>query len=141
MEEIKELETKKNLEYRRDEHRIHLVVYHLIWCPRRRKPVLVGLIGQRCRQLIVTKCNEKDWQILELAIQPDHIHLFVQVWPTDSPAEVIKQCKGVTSFFLRREFPQLLKLPSRWTRSYFVSTAGRVSSETIQKYIAAQKRQ
>jgi putative transposase len=76
--------------------------------------------------------------ILEFAIQPDHIHLVVRVWPSVSAAEVVKECKGRSAYTLRNEFPELRKLPSLWTRSYFASTAGNVSSETIQRYIAAQ---
>jgi len=127
-------------QYRRDEHRVHLIIYHLIWCPRRRKPVLVGPVEARCRELIEGKCAEHGWEILALAIQPDYIHLFVRVWPSDSAVEVVKECKGVTSFHVRKEFPDLLKLPSTWTLSYFASTAGNVSQETIQRYIAAQAR-
>ena len=71
---------------------------------------------------------------------PDHIHLFVRVWPSDSAADVVKEIKRVTSSFLRKEFGEVTsKLPSLWTRSYFVSTAGEVSQETIQRYIDAQK--
>jgi len=127
------------MEYLRDEHRVHLVVYHLVWTPKRRKPVLVGNVAQRCREIIEQKCEEKGWRILELAVQPDHVHLFVRVWPSDSAADVIKEIKGITAHHLRREFPQLLKLPSLWTRSYFAATAGNVSKEIIQKYIEAQK--
>lgn len=127
------------MEYLRDEHRVHLVVYHLVWTPKRRKPVLVGNVAQRCREIIEQKCEEKGWQILELAVQPDHVHLFVRVWPSDSAADVIKEIKGITAHHLRKEFPQLLKLPSLWTRSYFAATAGNVSKEIIQKYIEAQK--
>jgi REP-associated tyrosine transposase len=129
---------KQAHEYRRDEQRVHLITYHLIWCPRRRKPVLSGAVATRCRELIEGTCAEKGWDVLALAIQPDHIHLFVRVWPSDSAAEVVKVCKGITSFHLRQEFPHLLKLPSTWTRSYFASTAGTVSQETIQHYITAQ---
>jgi len=129
------------VEYQRDEHRVHLIVYHLIWCPRRRRPVLVGKIAQDCERIIREKCNEHGWNILELAIQPDHIHLFVRVWPTDSAANVVKECKGVTARYLRKQYPDpLMKLPSLWTRSYFASTAGNVSSETIKRYIAQQGR-
>src|SRR3989442_11153983 len=95
------------LEYQRDEHRVHLIVYHLIWCPRRRKAVLTGAIADRCRALIEQKCQEKGWTILTLAIQPDHLHLFVRVWPVDSVASVVKECKGLTAYHLRREFPAL----------------------------------
>ncbi len=127
------------MEYQRDEHRVHLIVYHLIWTPKRRKAVLVGAVASECEKLIREKCEEQGWKVLELAIQPDHIHLFVQVFPTVAASEVVKQCKGVTSRVLRKKYPQLLKLPSLWTRSYFASTAGNVSKDTIQKYIAAQK--
>jgi putative transposase len=127
------------MEYQRDEHRIHLIVFHLIWCPKRRKPVLTGDVAKDCRRLIEGKCQDKGWTILELAIQPDHVHLFVRVWPGDSAAEVIKECKGITSFHLRKKHKQLLRMPSLWTRSYFASTAGNISAETIQRYIEAQK--
>lgn len=131
---------KSTLEYQRDEHRVHLIVYHLIWCPKRRKPLLVGKLKDRCQELVEAKCKEKGWPILTLALQPDHIHLFIRVWPSDSAAEVVKELKGYTSFFLRKEFqPIVSKLPSLWTRSYFSSTAGAVSAQTIQDYIDAQK--
>lgn len=128
-----------NMDYQRDEHRVHLVVYHLIWCPKRRKPVLINDIRDTCEVLIRKKCEDNGWNIIELTIQPDHIHLFVRVWPVNSAVEVIKACKGITSYTLRKKYPVLRKLPSLWTKSYFASTAGNVSSETIQKYIAAQK--
>jgi putative transposase len=128
------------LEYQRDEHRVHLIVYHLVWCPKRRKPILTSKLKERCHQLIEQKCQEKGWTILILAIQPDHLHLFVRAWPSDSAAEIVKELKGSTSFHLRKEFqPILSKLPSTWTRSYFASTAEAVSAQTIQEYIDAQK--
>jgi putative transposase len=131
---------KPALDYQRDEHRIHLIVYHLIWILKRRKPVLTGPIAADCRKLIEQKCAEKGWSVLELAIQPDHIHLFVRVWPTDSAAEVVKECKGLTAYELRKKYPAILKkLPSLWTRSYFASTAGNVSAATIEHYIASQR--
>jgi len=127
------------MEYQRDEHRLHLIVYHLIWCPKRRKPVLTGKVASDCRALIQAKCTEQGWHVEELAIQPDHIHLFVRVWPSVSAADVLKEVKGVTSHELRKKYPQLCKLPSLWTRSYFAATAGNVSSETIRHYIEAQR--
>ena len=135
-----ETTNKTRLEYQRDEHRVHLIVFHLIWCPKRRKPILTSKLKDRCQELLETKCKEKGWDVLTLAIQPDHIHLFVRVWPSDSAAEVIKELKGYTSFILRKEFePILKKLPSLWTRSYFSSTAVAISAQIIQDYIDAQK--
>jgi len=116
------------------------IVYHLIWCPKRRKSILVGKLKNRCQELLEAKCHEKGWDILTLAIQPDHIHLFGRVWPSDSAAEVVKELKGYASFFLRKELkPIHSKLPSLWTHSYFASTAGAVSAHIIQDSIHAQK--
>jgi putative transposase len=129
------------MEYQRDEHRVHLIVYHLIWCPKQCKPVLVGKIAKDCESLIQAKCSENGWHIEELAIQPDHVHAFVRVWPATSAADVLKAVKGVTSNELRKKYPQLLKLPSLWTRSYFAATSGNVSQETTRRYIEAQKGQ
>ena len=128
------------MEYTRDEHRVHLIVYHLVWTPKRRKAVLVGEIAKDCKAIIERKCEEKGWNVVELAIQPDHVHLFVQAFPDTAASEIVKECKGLTSFELRKKYPaQLTKLPSLWTRSFFAATAGNVSQETIKRYIEAQK--
>lgn len=128
------------MEYQRDEHRVHLITYHLVWCPKRRRPVLTGAVAKECRRLITAKLAERGWSLIELAIEPDHIHLFVRAWPTTTAYEIVKACKGLTSHDLRKQFPLLRRLPSLWTRSYFASTAGNVSAETVTRYIAAQKR-
>jgi len=128
----------KSLEYIKDEHRVHLIVYHLIWSPKRRKPVLINEVKTECERLINEKCEQMGWEILELAIQPDHVHLFVRTFPTIPASLIIKECKGITGYFLRKKFKELLKLPCMWTKSYFASTAENVSAETIKKYIEAQ---
>lgn len=127
------------MEYQRDEHRVHLIVYHLVWTPKRRKAVLTGAIARDGRALIEATCAEKGWDVIELAVQPDHIHLFVRVWPSVSAADVVKECKGITSHDLRATYPSLRRLPSLWTRSSFAATAGTVSSEIVKRSIEAQK--
>jgi putative transposase len=127
------------MEYQRDEHRVHLIVYHLIFCPKRRKSVLVGDIGRDCERLIRQKCVECGWEVINLAVMPDHVHLFVRVFPTNAAADVVQAVKGFTSHELRAKYPQLNRLPSLWTRSYFASSAGNVSGAIIDHYIAAQK--
>jgi putative transposase len=126
------------MDYQHDEHHAHLIVYHLIWCPKRRRKVLVNQIGKRCEDLIRQKSAEKGWTILEQTIRPDDVHLFVRAWPSVSASEIVKECKGFSAFTLRKEFPELHRLPSLWTHSFFASTAGNISSETIAHYIAAQ---
>jgi putative transposase len=129
-----------NTDYIKDEHRVHLIIYHLIWCPKRRKPVLIDDVATECEKLIREKCDQNGWEVLELAIQPDHVHLFIRSFPTVPASLIIKECKGITGFHLRKQFKELLKLPCLWTKSYFASTAGNVSAETIQKYIEAQSK-
>ena len=128
------------MDYIKDEHRVHLIVYHLIWCPKRRKPVLIDDVAKDLRTLVTQKCDQKGWIMLSLTIQPDHVHLFVRVFPTISAAEVVKECKGITSYELRKKHLELKKLPCMWTKSYFSSTAGNISVETVKKYIEAQSR-
>jgi putative transposase len=122
-------------DYKSHNHVKFLLNYHFVFIPKRRRKVLVGGIPKRCREIFQALATEKGWDILALEVAPDHIHLFVGVKPTDTPHLVIKAFKGRSSRFLRAEFPELLRLPSLWTSSYFVSTAGNVSSEAIRRYI------
>jgi putative transposase len=104
------------MEYQCDEHRVHLIVFHLIWTPKRRKPVLAGAVGKDCQQIIRQKCADRGWEILELVVHPDHVHLFVRVRPSVPAAEVVKECKGASSRALRWKYPFLKRLPPLWTR-------------------------
>jgi len=128
------------MEYKHSRNKVFLINYHLIWCPKRRKKVLVGEIKTRLEQIINEVAKEKNIEILALEIMPDHLHLFVSSHPNILVHNLIKAFKGRSSNILRKEYPELLKLPSLWTHSYFISTAGKVSSETIQKYIEAQNK-
>ena len=122
-------------DYNTHNHVKFLVNYHFVFIPKRRRKVLTGAIATRVRQIFAELAIEKGWDILALEVAPDHIHLFISVKPTDTPHLIIKAFKGRSSRYLRQEFPELLKLPSLWTSSYFVSTAGNISSESVRKYI------
>jgi putative transposase len=123
---------------KRARHTVYAIRYHFVWIPKRRHKVLVGPVAQRLREILLEVTEENGWHIIELAIQPDHVHLFLEATPMEAPNQIIHAIKGVSSRVLRQEFPHLLKLPSLWTRAYFVATIGQVSSETIQRYIKAQ---
>lgn len=129
----------ENNKYKRDENRVYLIVYRLVWTPKRRKPVLTGDVAKDCRALIEAQCEECGWRIIELAVEPDHVNLLVETFPTTPAYDVVKLCKGVTSHELPVKYPALKKLPSLWTRHYFAATAGDISVETIQRFIEAQK--
>jgi len=118
---------------------VSLLRYHFVFCPKRRRKVLVNSVAQRLKELLGQKTAELGWMIVALEVMPDHVHLFLGTDPDVSPTQVMHALKGYTSRVLRQEFPQLQTMPALWTRSYGVSTAGNVSAETIQKYIEQQK--
>lgn len=127
-----------NMKYEHSKNQVYLLSFHLVWCPKRRRPVLVGDIKKRLLQILTEVADEKRVKILAVEVMPDHLHLFVSCYPQIMIHKLVKAFKGKSSNLLRKEFPSLLRLPSLWTNSYFVSTAGNVSSERIQKYIEAQ---
>lgn len=117
---------------------VYQVVYHVVWCPKYRKPVLTGKLSIRVGELIDAICEENEWLVISKEIQPDHVHLFVTIPPAVSLATAAKKLKGITARKLFIEFPELKKEfwgGSLWSPSYYVGTAGNVSAETIQKYI------
>ncbi|MBE9146784.1 IS200/IS605 family transposase [Planktothrix mougeotii] len=126
---------KKSFEYQHYNHSVGLAIVHLVFVPKRRKPVLKGDIRNRLYQVWQDLATEKGWNIRACEIAPDHVHLFIEFPPTMPIHLVVKFLKGRASNILRKEFPELLKLPSLWSKSYFFSTAGNVSATTIQKYI------
>lgn len=97
-------------------------------------------VKDRLDKLLRQKAEELGIGVIALEINPDHVHLFVNAKPDLAIQQVAFRLKGYTSRVLRQEFPHLRKMPSMWTSSYFASTAGNVSSETIRKYIEAQSR-
>lgn len=119
---------------------VYNISYHLIWCPKYRRKVLVIDVAKRLEELLLQKAHEIELEIVQMEIMPDHVHLFVKTTPTNSPHFIIQQLKGYTSRILRQEFPSLKsRLPSMWTRSYYCESVGHISEETIRKYIEKQK--
>lgn len=113
--------------------------YHLIWCPKYRRKVLNGDVKIKLIELLYHKAEELQLEIVEANIQPDHVHLFVKTKPIHSPQFVVGQLKGYTSRILRQEFASLRsRLPTLWTRSYYVDSVGKLNEYTIRKYIQEQ---
>jgi putative transposase len=128
-------------EYRRTNTTVSLLNYHFVFCPRyRRKIFLRNDVEERFKELVREICEELQIEIVAMECDKDHSHMFLNALPTLSPADIMAKIKGVTSKKLREEFSHLKHLPSLWTRSYFVSTAGNVSSETIKRYVENQKK-
>lgn len=126
--------------HQHEQHTVHLIVYHIIWCPKRRRKVLVGPVHDRLKQILQEVASEHNWTVMRLAIQPDHVHFFLRSNPYTLPTDIAHAIKGRSSHILREEFSHLRRMPSLWTCSTFYSTAENVSAETIQKYIERQSK-
>jgi putative transposase len=122
--------------YRRKETCVFLI--NLIWCPKRRRRILVGLLKERLERILRETAPELESEVLALEVMPDHLHLFLSATPQWAPNQLVGRLKGKSARLLRQELPVLLRMPSLWTRSFFCSTASNVSSETIKRYIAEQ---
>ncbi len=114
--------------------------YHAVWCPKYRRPVLVGAVAERLTALIREAAEMREMPVHALEVMPDHVHLFVETDPRWAPAELVGKIKANTSRVLRAEFPGLRsRLPTLWSRSYFIATTGAVSETAIRRYIEAQR--
>ena len=126
--------------YAKNAGAVFTLKYHLVWCPKYRRPVLTAEVASRLRRLLAEKADELDMTIHALEVMPDHVHLFVESDPTRCVAEIVNRLKGFTSRVLRKEFASLRsRLPTLWSRSYYAGTVGAVSEATVRRYIASQK--
>ena len=126
---------KDSFGYRHNNHSVGLATIHLVWIPKRRKPVLRGDIKLRLATILESVASDKGWIIKAKEIAPDHVHLLVEYDEKTAISEVVKAFKGRSSRMVREEFPELTKLPSLWTKSYFYDTSGKVSTAKVMAYI------
>lgn len=114
--------------------------FHVIFCPKYRRKVLVDGVDTRLKEILLEIAKEKDIEIKNIEIMPDHVHLFIDFDPRLMLHKIIKDFKGISARKLREEFPSLkTRLPNMWTRSYFACSVGHISEESIKKYIENQK--
>jgi putative transposase len=114
--------------------------YHVIFCPKYRRKVLIDGIDIRIKVLIEEKQEEYGYSVIDSEVMPDHVHLLLSVNPKIGIYSIVTKIKGYTSFVLRHEFPELVKkLPTLWTRSRFISSVGAVSLDVVKRYIEEQK--
>lgn len=126
--------------YARNAGAIFSLKYHVVWCPKYRRPVLVNAVAKRLRVLLSEKAGELEMTIYALEVMPDHVHVFLESDPTLCVAEIVNRLKGSTSHALRQEFPHLRsRLPTLWSRSYYAGTVGHVSERTVRAYIETQR--
>lgn len=117
---------------------VYEIYYHIVWCPKYRKPILADEILKYLKASIPIICDSKEWVIHEMEVMPDHIHIFLSAPPTESPTNIVKVIKGVTGLRLFKEFPRLREKywgGHIWSPSYYVGTVGSVTKDAIEKYI------
>lgn len=125
-------------------HTKHRMLYHIVWIPKYRKRVLQGEIAKRINELLFECADVNGWHIEELNVQPDHVHMLVQLRPDTSVSEVVNRFKGKSSYLIRKEFSQFKeffwwkKTDSFWGEGFFVETVGQISEEKIREYIQNQ---
>ena len=141
--------SEKNLNRYSAAHAVYNLHYHIVFCPKSksfdfghypkyRRPVLETLESE-LRELFEQKAKELNVKIEAMEIMPDHVHLVVLASPAITPQLIVNQMKGYTSHVLRERHDWLRsRLPTLWTRSYYIGSAGVVSQETIMKYIESQ---
>jgi len=114
--------------------------YHVVWCPKYRRKVLVNGIDTRLKVLLRENVEKWGQELVECEVMPDHVHLLVGCDPQFGIHRLVKFVKGATAHQLRQEYPTLKhKLPSLWTNSYYVGTTGGVTLETVKRYVESQK--
>lgn len=119
----------------------HRLMYHLVWIPKYRKRVLKGAVKDRLHELLHECADMHRWKIEELNIQPDHVHVLVQMRPEISVSKMVRLFKGSSSKKIREEFPELQEFlwgTSFWADGYFAKTSGQVNEDKIREYIKNQ---
>lgn len=129
-----------DMKYKNNLNVVYSCKYHVVWCPKYRRKVLVDKVAIRLKELVQSICIERNFDLIEMEVMPDHVHLLIEVDPQFGIHKAVKLIKGTTSRVLRQEFPWLRsRIPSLWTNSYFVSTVGGAPLSVIKQYIENQK--
>ena len=128
------------MKYKSNHNVVYSCKYHVVWCPKYRRSVLINGVDVRLKELIIETCKLLNVELIEMEVMPDHVHLLMEVDPQFGIHKAVKRIKGYSSKVLRSEFPWLRsRLPTLWSNSYFVSTVGDVSLSAIKQYIENQK--
>ncbi len=126
--------------YKSNKNVVYSCKYHVVWCPKYRKKVLIGDVEIRLKAIVKDVCEERNAKLIEVECDEDHIHLLIEVDPQYGIHRLVKQMKGRSSYLLRKEFSFLCKiLPTLWTNSYFVSTVGGAPISVVKQYVENQK--
>lgn len=131
------------LETWHDSHSVNCIGLHIVWCTKFRNKVLTEPVALTLKRLIGETCSEYHWACRTVEVMPEHVHLFIQIHPTDRPIDVVRTLKSITAVGIFYAYPDLKKNKfwgsGLWSRGAYYSSVGQISQETVIKYIASQK--
>ena len=116
-------------------HATYTLNYHIVWIPKYRQSVPVGDVATRVQDILHEIANEKGLEIIDLTVQPNHVHLFVSSPPKHAPSLLVNWFKGISSRKYNHRHADHDDEKIKWARGYYAGTAGNVSSETVKEYI------
>lgn len=129
-----------SIKYKSNKNIVYSCKYHIVWCPKYRRKVLIEGVETRLKEILLDVTTEFKSELIEMEVMPDHVHLLVECDPQFGIAKLIRYMKGRSSRYLRQEFPWLKsRLPTLWTNSYFISTVGGAPISVVKQYIENQK--
>jgi len=128
------------VDYKSNKNIVYSCKYHVIWCPKYRRKVLINGVDNHLKNIVKEVCHESLADLLEIEVIADHVHIMEEVDPQFGIHKLIKRIKGRSSRILRKEYKFLRsRLPTLWSNSYFVTTLGGAPLEIIKQYIKDQK--
>ena len=131
--------------YMQIQHRrtcVYQIGYHIVFCTKYRKAILLDKLCDDSKQVILTIAKEKGFDIVQMEINEDHVHLFISALPHVSISTLVKWIKGISARRLFELNPSLKKQLYRghlWNPSYYIGTVGDMSEDVVRRYIESQK--
>ena len=122
-------------------HTTWICKYNVVWTPKYRKKQLFGALRKEIAPVMKDLARQKECEILEGTLMPDHVHMLIAIPPKYSVSSVIGFIKGKTAIYIARNFRGKKRNfvgESFWARGYFVSTVG-IDEDTIRNYIKNQE--
>ncbi len=123
-----------------DNKSVYNCKYHIIFCPKYRRSVLVNGVDEKLKEIVLELGKDKGYSVLEMDVKPNYVNLLLDCTPDLAPMEIVKNIKQQSALRLKKDFPWLIRrIPCLWTRNTFVATVGTVSDEAVKGYIDSQK--
>jgi putative transposase len=124
-------------------HAVLSLGYHIIWCPKYRHAVLDDAVAIELKRIIAETCSVYGWELQEIEVMPDHVHIFIQADHTTAPVQIAQTLKSISAVHIFHTFP---KLKGRkfwgsglWSCGTYYATVGYISEAVIRQHIELQK--